>query len=123
MPKKHISHKTSIAIGAGAGLLNGLFGAGGGLLLVPLLTARCHLPPKTAFATSLVVTWPLSIVTLIVFAVRGSLDLAAALPYAVGGAIGGAIAGRLMGRVDVTWLRWIFVAFLFYGGIKAVMLW
>ena len=32
----------------------------------------------------------------------------------VGGAIGGAIAGRLMGRIDVTWLRWIVVAFLFY---------
>ena len=39
--------------GAAAGLANGFFGAGGGMLLVPLLAGWCRLPGKTCFTTAL----------------------------------------------------------------------
>lgn len=112
-----------IAIGAAAGVINGLFGAGGGLLLVPLLIGVCKLPPKTAFATSLCITLPLSLVSLAVYWFRGNVDFMAALPYLIGGAIGGIGGGLLMGRMDVKWLRLLLCGFLLYGGVKAVMLW
>lgn len=112
-----------IAIGAAAGLVNGLFGAGGGLLLVPLFMSWCRLPPKSAFATSLAVTLPLSAVSLIVYALRGSLDVAAALPYMLGGIAGGIVGARFMSRLDVKWLRLLLAVFLLYGGVKGVMLW
>lgn len=116
--------KTSyIAIGAAAGCINGLFGAGGGLLLVPLLGSVCKLPQKKAFATSLSVTLPLSAVSLSAYALRGSVVWLDALPYAVGGIVGGVLAGRFMSRVNVKWLRAALAAFLLYGGVKAVMLW
>jgi len=112
-----------IAIGAAAGLVNGLFGAGGGLLLVPLFISVCKLDQKTAFATSLCVTLPLSVVSLCVYAVRGNVDFIAALPYALGGIAGGVIGGLLMKRFSVKWLRLALAAFLLYGGVKGVMLW
>ncbi len=112
-----------VIIGVVAGAINGLFGAGGGLLLVPLLMRVCRLSPKEAFATSLCVMIALSAVSLTVYAVRGQVDLSAAWPYAVGGVIGGIGGGLLMGRIDVKWLRLALAAFLLYGGVKAVMLW
>ncbi len=110
-------------IGAAAGVVNGLFGAGGGLLLVPLLISRCGLSPKTAFASSLAVMLALSAVSFAIYLFRGQVDLAAAWPYAVGGVLGGVIGGLCMGRANVRWLRLALAAFLLYGGIKAVMLW
>ena len=51
--------------GALAGALNGLFGTGGGIVLVPLLLRVHRLPAQRAFATSLAVILPLSAVTLL----------------------------------------------------------
>lgn len=112
-----------LGIGAVAGVINGLFGAGGGLLLVPLFMRVCRLSPKEAFATSLCVMVVLSAVSFAVYLSRGHVDLAMAWPYAVGGMIGGIGGGLLMGRINVRWLRLGLAAFLLYGGIKAVMLW
>ena len=112
-----------LLIGAAAGTVNGLFGAGGGLLLVPMLTHFCKLEAKEAFATSLAVMLVLSVVSLTVYWCRGAVDFTAALPYLSGGVAGGIIGGVWMKRVKVKWLRLALAAFLLYGGIKAVMLW
>ena len=112
-----------LLIGAAAGTVNGLFGAGGGLLLVPMLTRFCKLEAKEAFATSLAVMLVLSIVSLTVYWCRGTVDFASALPYLAGGVAGGLIGGVWMKRVKVRWLRLALAAFLLYGGVKAVMLW
>lgn len=121
--KKKQSPLLPNAIGAAAGIINGLFGAGGGLLLVPLLIGVCKLPPKNAFATSLCITLPLSIVSLIVYWFRGNVDFSVSWPYLVGGVIGGIGGGLLMNKIDVKWLRLLLAGFLLYGGVKAVMLW
>lgn len=112
-----------LLIGAAAGVINGLFGAGGGLLLVPLFIRFCKLEPKTAFATSLFVMLALSAVSLTVYLFRGTVDFTAALPYLLGGIAGGVIGGLWMKRINVKWLRIALAAFLLYGGVKAVMLW
>ena len=49
--------------GALAGLCNGLFGAGGGLFLVPLFTRWAGMDQRRAFATSVAVVLPLSLVS------------------------------------------------------------
>jgi len=113
----------ALVIGAAAGVVNGLFGAGGGLLLVPLMIGWCRLTPKTAFATSLAVMLALSAVSFAVYLWKGHIDLPAALPYAAGGVVGGILGGLFMGRVRIRWLRLLLAAFLLWGGIKAVMLW
>lgn len=103
------------------GLVNGLFGGGGGMVLVPLLTCWCGLEEKKAFATCVAVIFPFCVLSAIIYWLRGGLDFAAALPYLLGGLAGGWVGGRLMGRVSVVWLRRIFAAFLLYGGVRYLL--
>ena len=108
--------------GALAGAANGFFGSGGGLFLVPMFTKWLHLPPRKAFATSVAVIFPLSIVSIVVYFLRGSIDFLSALPYLLGGLAGGIISGRIFGKVSVTLLRRVFGLLILYGGIRAVLL-
>lgn len=112
-----------LIIGSLAGVANGLFGSGGGLFLVPLLTKWSGLEQKRAFATSVAVVVPLSAVSLLVFLWRGSLDFVAALPYLIGGAVGGILSGCFFSKFSATLLRRLFGILLIYGGIRAVFLW
>ena len=106
-----------------AGLANGLFGSGGGLFLVPLLTQWTHLDQRKAFATSVGVILPLSLVSAGVYFFRGGIDLAAAFPYLLGGFAGGLLSGKLFHKVPLPFLRRAFGALILYGGIRAVLGW
>ena len=101
--------------GAAAGLLNGFFGGGGGMVLVPLLISYCKLPHKKALATSVAIILPLCILSASIYFYHGNLNVVAALPYLFGGLVGGLIGGKLFHRIPVRWLRKIFGLFLLYG--------
>ena len=107
--------------GALAGLVNGLFGGGGGMVLVPLLTRWCGIEEKPAFATCVAVIFPFCVLSAIIYWLRGGLDFLTALPYLLGGLAGGWVGGRLMGCISVVWLRRIFAAFLLYGGMRYLL--
>ena len=107
--------------GAAAGLVNGLFGGGGGMALVPLLTRWCGVEEKKAFATCVAVIFPLCLLSAALLLLRTGFDLLTALPYLVGGLAGGFVGGRWMDRISVVWLRRIFAAFLLYGGVRYLL--
>ena len=65
-----------------AGMVNGLFGGGGGLLLVPMLRHLSQLESHQAHATAIVTTACLSAVSLVVYLNRGVIDWSLALPLA-----------------------------------------
>lgn len=111
-----------MVIGALAGLANGTFGAGGGMVLVPLFTGWLKLEQRRAFATSVAVILPLSAAALVIYLWKGQADLAGALPYLLGGLAGGCLSGRLFKRVSMIWLRRAFGLLILYGGIRAVLL-
>lgn len=104
-----------------AGLANGLFGAGGGLFLVPLLSSWAKMPRRKAFAVSVGVILPLSAVSAVIYWLRGGLDLSGAWGYLLGGALGGLVSGRVFRRVPVSWLRRGFGLLIVYGGIRAIL--
>ena len=114
--------KTKYALsGAAAGAVNGLFGGGGGMVLVPLLLRFCRLESKQSFATCVAAILSLSAVSAAVYLLRQPFDWGAALPYLIGGLAGGLVGGRLFHRVSVTWLRGRFAAFLLYGGVRYIL--
>ena len=84
-----------------AGVANGFFGGGGGMVLVPLLTGRCGLDQRRAFATSVAIILPLCVLSSVIYFFRGGLDLSAALPYLLGGLAGGWIGGRVFRRLNI----------------------
>ena len=104
--------------GAAAGLVSGLFGGGGGTVLVPLLTGWCKTEQKQAFANCVAVIFPPVSYTHLL---RTGLRLVTALPYLVGGLAGGFVGGKLFGKVSAPWLRRIFGVFLVYGGVRYLL--
>ena len=114
---KHWNWRAGIA-GAAAGLANGLFGAGGGMVLVPLLTKLCHMDERKCFATALSVILPLCLVSLGVYCLSGSLALDIATPYLIGGFFGGIGGGLLMKRLPVRVLHGVLGLIILWGGIR-----
>ena len=103
------------AAGAAAGAVNGLFGAGGGMLLVPMLTAMDLTEEQDVFPTSVSIIMPICIVSLFI----GSglnLPWTQALPYMSGGILGGLIAGWTDNKIPVKWLHRVLGIFVLWGG-------
>lgn len=104
--------------GAAAGLVCGLFGAGGGMILVPLLIRVCHLEPRCAFASSLSIILPISIVSLLVCGMNFGLPLKDSVPYLIGGTIGGILAGIFYKKIPTGMLRRVMALLILWGGIR-----
>lgn len=111
----------SVGAGFAAGLVNGLFGAGGGLILVPLFCRQFPDRPKHAFANSVAVTAPLCVCSFLLFQLYRPISPASAVPYLLGGAIGGAFAGKALHKMSAVWLQRIFGLLLLYGGLRALL--
>ena len=121
MSRKQVWLAPAVAGGL-AGIANGFFGGGGGMVLVPLLTARCGLDQRRAFATSVAIILPLCVLSSVIYLFRGGLDLAVALPYLAGGLLGGFVGGRVFKKLNMVWLRRAFALLILYGGVKALFL-
>ena len=80
--------------GVAAGLTNGIFGGGGGIPLLVLLTKWAGVEEKKAFATCVAVIFPMCAVSAALWYWRAELSLTAALPYLLGGFAGGLVAGE-----------------------------
>ena len=117
-----MKHRWLPALSGGlSGLANGLFGGGGGMVLVPLLSRFGTLPARKLYPTCVAVILPVCATSAAVYLLRDSVSLSAALPYLLGGLVGGYLGGRLYSKVPTTWLRYLFAAFLIYAGVKHLL--
>ena len=106
---------------AAAGALNGLFGGGGGMALLPLLSREQNLQGRLLFANSLAIMLPLSAANLGITLFSAPLPLAQALPYLIGGTLGAVLGGRFFDRVSPFWLKRLFALFLIYAGVRYLL--
>ncbi len=81
-----------LLVGLGAGFLSGIFGVGGGILIVPGLVFFAKMDQRRAHGTSLAAVLPISFASLITYWSHDHVDWHVALWLAIG-AIGGAILG------------------------------
>lgn len=106
------------AAGFCAGAINGLFGAGGGMVLVPLLGLLSDLDEQDIFPASVSIILPACIVSLSFSIGAGGFNWQTALPYLAGGAAGGVLAGLIGKRIPVTWLHRILGVLILWGGVR-----
>ena len=111
-----------VIAGTCAGLINGLLGAGGGLILVPLLISWIKLEQRRAFATSVCIIAPISLVSAISYYIANSFRLSDALPFLIGGLIGGFLGGKFLKSINLKILRKVFALMMIYGGIRSIFL-
>lgn len=103
--------------GSAAGVINGLFSAGGGLVLVPLLGKRVGLSEQERFPASIAIIAPVCIVSLL-FSGKWQISFWQALPYLLGSAAGGLCAGIWGRRIPLVWLHRFLGVIILWGGIR-----
>lgn len=110
-----------LVIGAGAGLLSGLFGIGGGIVIVPALLTLLSMERRLAHGTSLAATVPVALASLATYSVSGNVDWAVAA-FLVGGAICGAIVGtHLLQIIPKKPLTIIFIAVILLTAVRLLV--
>lgn len=103
--------------GAAAGAVNGLFGAGGGMVLIPLLTTTNTFSGRELFTSSIAIMAPICLVSLTISS-QGALPWAEALPFLIGSIPGGILAATLGRKIPTTWLHRALGIMILYGGIR-----
>lgn len=110
-----------LAIGFFAGVLSGVFGIGGGLIIVPALILVAKMAPISATGTSLAaLLLPVGILGAWEYHKKGNLDISAALWIALGLVVGVWIGARLAQHLSPMQLKRAFSVFLM---IVAVRIW
>lgn len=113
--KKYLGSALS---GIGAGAVNGLFGAGGGMVLVPLLTWLTNLDDDEIFPASVSIILPICFISLSLTFKRGTVPWDVAVPYLIGSTAGGVLAGVLGKRIPTVWLHRFLGILILWGGVR-----
>ena len=115
---KKTKYTGMLVAGFAAGAINGLFGAGGGMVLVPLLSSLTDVSDKDIFPASVSIILPICLVSLGITASTIGIPWAEALPYLIGSAFGGILAGRSGQKIPTIWLHKALGIMILWGGIR-----
>lgn len=101
-----------------AGAVTGLFGGGGGMVLVPLLCWLADIEEDAVFPTSVSVILPICLVCLYFRTGSTGLPWREATPYLIGSSIGGIFAGLWGHKIPCLWLHRVLGIMILWGGIR-----
>ena len=110
-----------IFIGFIAGIISGLFAAGGGMIVVPALIHLFNLEDAKARATSVFSILPMVIASGIIYYKNNYTDWSLGIKCAIGGVMGGAIGALLLKKISTSTLKILFVIFLLYTAIRMII--
>lgn len=104
-----------------AGNISGLLGVGGGIIKVPVMYLSMGVPLKVATATSNFMIGVTAAASAFIYYSRGDLDLLVAGPVVLGVFLGARTGSRIMHQVRTAYLKWFFVAVLFYTAMQMLL--
>jgi len=107
-----------IIAGTLAGAVNGLLGAGGGMILIPALCLLTNVRDQAVFPASISIILPICIISLFLTKKAETLPWRVMLPLLAGSIIGGILAGVLSKYIPTKWLHRILGIFILWGGIR-----
>jgi hypothetical protein len=110
-----------VVAGLVAGFTSGLFGVGGGIVVVPALTLLARFPPKLATGTSLTAIVPISLAGAVGYATAGEVDLAVAALVAGGALVGAVIGTRWLETIPVAALQLAFAGLMLVTAVRLVV--
>jgi uncharacterized protein len=110
-----------LLVGAVGGLLSGMFGVGGGIIMVPLLMLMAGMDQRRASATSLVAIVPSAVVGTVGYGLQGEIEWIAGAVIAGGAVVGAPIGAWLLRTLPLGWLRWLFIGFLLAIAVRLIV--
>lgn len=100
------------------GVLNGLLGAGGGMVAVPIL--KRELEPRLAHANSVCIILPICIISAITYLTDGRVTIADAAPYLLWGVLGAVLGTILLQKMNQKILRKMFALLMLWAGYRLI---
>ena len=105
-----------ILLGVGVGFINGFLGAGGGMLLVPLIILILKLPTKVAHATAILIILPICVASGVAYIVNGAFSLKVFLPCLIGTIVGGVLGTFILSKLKNNVITAIFSVVMIAAG-------
>lgn len=112
----------ALGIGLVAGIMSGLFGIGGGVVIVPALMAFAGFDQKLATGTSLgALLLPVGLPGVLRYSQEGDLNLGVAAPLAVMLLLGAVIGARVTLSLPTKLVRRLYGFFLLFVGLRFLL--
>lgn len=105
-----------VVCGTVVGMANSLFGGGGGMIAVPLLT-KTGMDERRAHATAILVILPVSLLSFLFYFFRGLYDFSVLIPTAIGVTVGGSIGAKLLGKLPIKTVNLLFAVLQAAAGV------
>lgn len=110
-----------MVVGLVAGAASGMFGIGGGPLIVPGLMMVAKLGQRSAHGTSLAAVVPIAVAGGTGYLGGGAVDAVALVPLALGSVVGAELGSRLLARAPERTLRLAFAGLLIVVAVQLVL--
>ncbi|ADL69082.1 permease [Thermoanaerobacterium thermosaccharolyticum] len=107
-----------LIIGFVTGILNGLFGAGGGTIIVPFMVFLLGIEDHKAHATAISIILPLTVLSSIIYIKNGIFNFPTTLNVTLGSVIGGLLGAFLLNKVPIKYLRKLFGIIMIIASIR-----
>ncbi len=105
----------------GAGVTSALLGIGGGIIKVPLMHLSMGVPLRVATATSNLMIGITAAASAVIYLLRGEIDPYVAGPTAIGVFLGASVGSRIAPRIDLRWLRMVFIVVLAITAVQMLL--
>lgn len=106
--------------GAVIGIINGMLGAGGGMIAVPLLK-KSGMSEKQSHANAVAVILPISLLSAVIYMFNQSVKFSDAAPFMLWGVIGSLCGVALLKKISPRFLKIVFGGFMIWAGIRMLM--
>lgn len=120
MKSKHKQNLKIAIIGSLVGFVNGILGAGGGMLAVPLLK-KSGFDTKQSHTNAIAVILPITLISAIMYLVKGLVSIKDAYVYMPTGLLGALIGTYLLKKISSKWLIRLFGALMIYAGVRLLL--
>ena len=111
----------TLLLSVGVGAINGLFGGGGGMLVVPLFAVLMGLEEKRAHSSAILTILPLSLISGIIYLVRGDFTIYSGGFVTAGVILGGILGTFVMKKLSNNVLAIVFYAVMIFAGISSLV--
>ena len=111
----------AVLTGVVSGFVNGIFGGGGGMIVVPMLVHLLKRVPQKAHATAILIILPLSVVSSIFYISFGNFSFNVGIPAGIGVVAGGVLGAILLSKLSSKTLTIIFSVVMAIAGVKMLL--
>lgn len=112
-----------ITLGFVTGIVNGIFGSGGGTIIVPALVLFCGLKDYKAHATAISIILPLTVISTAIYLFKNTIPLKMSLLVVVGGLVGSYLGAKMLNKVPTNILSKVFGGVIIYTAVRMIWKW